>query len=76
MMVEWRPSVAAGPRSSGNLDSDGPQTAAAACAAEPGSGAESACMLEREQHRHLFLKSMNSANKRLCSPPTDTSIVS
>lgn len=56
--VEWRPSAAAGPRSSGNLDSDGPQTAVAACAAEPGSGAESACMLERERHQHLFLKCM------------------
>lgn len=48
MTVEWRPSAAADPRSSGNLDSDGPRTAAAAaaCAAEPGSGAESECMLE------------------------------
>ncbi len=45
--AEWRLSAAAGPRSSGNLDSDGPKTAAA-CAAEPGSGAESDCMLERE----------------------------
>ncbi len=61
VMVEWRPSAAAGPRPSGNLDSDGPQTAAAAaaaavaaCAAEPGSGAESACMLERDQQQNLF----------------------
>lgn len=46
--VEWRPSAAAGPWSSGNFDSEGPQTAAAAaaCAAAPGSGAESECMLE------------------------------
>lgn len=54
VMVEWRPSAAAGPRSSGNLDSDGPQTAAAACAAEPGSGAEFACMLEQEHFLFIF----------------------
>lgn len=45
--VEWRPSAAAGLWSSGNLGSEGSQTAAAAaCAAEPGSEAESECMLE------------------------------
>lgn len=46
--VEWRPSAAAGLWSSGNLGSEGPQTAAAAaaCAAEPGSEAESEYMLE------------------------------
>lgn len=46
--VEWRPSAAAGPSSFGKLDSDEPQTAAAAaaCAAEPGSEAESACTLK------------------------------
>lgn len=47
--VEWRPSAAAGLWSSGNFDSEGPQTAAAAaaaCDAAPGSGAESECMLE------------------------------
>lgn len=54
MTVEWRRSAAAGLWSSGNLDSEGPQTAAAACAAEPGSEAESECTLEREQQQHLF----------------------
>lgn len=45
--VEWRPSAAAGLQSSGNFDSEGRQTAAAAaCAAEPGSEAESECTLE------------------------------
>ena len=46
VMVEWRPSAAAGPSSFGKLDSDEPQAAAAACAAEPGSEAESACKLK------------------------------
>lgn len=49
VMVEWRPSAAAGLSSFGKLDSDEPQTAAAAaaaCAAEPGSEAESACTLK------------------------------
>lgn len=44
--AEWRPSAGAGQWSSGRLGSGGPQTAAAACAAEPVSGAESGCMLE------------------------------
>lgn len=47
--AEWRPSAGAGRWSSGRLGSEGPQTAAAAaaaCAAEPVSGAESGCMLE------------------------------
>lgn len=47
VMAELRPSAAAGLYSSGNLESDVPQTAAA-CAAEPGSVAESGCMLEGE----------------------------
>lgn len=46
VMVEWRLSAVADPWSFGNLDSEGPQTAAAVCVAEPGSGVESGCMLE------------------------------
>lgn len=55
MTAERRPSAAAGPSSFGNLGSAEPQTAAAACVAEPENAAESGCMLERE-HKHLFLK--------------------
>lgn len=53
-MVEWRPSAAADLQPSGSLDSDGPQTAAAACAAEPGSVAESECTLGRGKKKSLI----------------------
>lgn len=46
MTAERRPSAAAGPSSFGNLGSAEPQTAAAACVAEPENAAESGCMLE------------------------------
>lgn len=54
MTAEWRRSAAAGLCSSGNLGSGGPQTAAAACAAEPGSGAVSECTLWGEGNSNDF----------------------
>ena len=75
-MVEWRPSAAAGLSSFGKLDSDEPQTAAAAaCAAEPGSEAESACKLKWE---HLIFKmyEFRDRNQLLSSPTTYTPVVS
>lgn len=47
-MAGWRQFVVAGPGSFGKPGSAGLQTAAAVCAAGPGSGAGSGCMLEQE----------------------------
>lgn len=52
-MAEWKPSAATGRCSSENFDSEGPQTAAAVCAAEQGSWVESERMLEINQ-KHIY----------------------
>lgn len=53
-MVEWKPSATTGQESSENFDSEGPQTAAAVCAAEQGSSVESGCTLKIKQKLYLF----------------------
>lgn len=56
VMAESRQSAVADPGSFGCPGSDGQQTAAAACAAEPGSGAESECMLAGEHDTNSQFK--------------------